>query len=335
MRLPRLCLRTFVSEHGKHGSGRLRHIVTWFMPLSVLLGLLGVLGVAAPSLLLLTNLSMVAGESSVILLLATGQTMAILLGGIDLSMAALAALASVLIALTVPTMGFGGVSGVLVLTTLLGTFQGALHARAQIPSIIVTLAGLGMWSGIALAVARATIPVSQGYSAVGWLEGNSFGVPRSFAFAVTLLFVLAAALRWLPLGRSVYAIGLNPRAALLSGIRVERVKILVFSLAGLFSGLAGMVMVARTSSGSPTIADSLLLPSIAAVLIGGTAITGGVGGLGRTLIGALIITLFRIGIAATGLDPAYEPIIYGVLVVLAAALVTNRSSLEMTGRGRV
>lgn len=88
-------------------------------------------------------------------------------------------------------------------------------------------------------------------------------------------------------------------------------------------------MVARTYSGSPTIADSLLLPSIAAVLIGGTAMTGGVGGLGRTLIGALIITVLRVGIAATGLDPAYEPIAYGVLAVTAVALTTDRSKIAV------
>ena len=86
-----------------------------------------------------------------------------------------------------------------------------------------------------------------------------------------------------------------------------------------------MTMVARTASGSPTIADSLLLPSIAAVLIGGTAITGGKGGVVRTLIGALTVTVLRVGIAATGLNAAYEPIAYGILVVVAAGLVADRA----------
>jgi ribose transport system permease protein len=114
-------------------------------------------------------------------------------------------------------------------------------------------------------------------------------------------------------------------AALLSGVHVSRVKIFAFALTGLFSGLAGMAMVARTYSGNPTIADSLLLPSIAAVVVGGTAITGGVGGLGRTLIGVLTITVLRVGIAVIGLDPAYEPIAYGVLIAGAVALTVDRS----------
>lgn len=296
------------------------------VPLAVLLVLLGIVGAFEPSFLSFGNLGVLAGESSVILLLATGQTIVILLGGIDLSMAAMAALASVLIALALPSLGANGVAGVLMLTTLLGAFQGFIHARAQIPSVIVTLAGLGMWSGIALAIAHTTIPVLAGYSVVGWLEDSSFGVPRSFAFATALLVLLAAALHWLPLGRAVYAIGQNPKAALLSGIRVWKVKVLVFALTGLFSGLAGMAMAARTSSGNPTIADSLLLPSIAAVLIGGTAMTGGAGGLGRTLTGALIVTVLRVGIAAIGLDPAYEPLIYGALAVAAVALTADRAA---------
>ncbi len=322
MRLP-----TRFSQTPPPGKGE-RHIVgplASFVPLAVLLALLGAVGMVEPSFLSLDNLGVLANESSVILLLATAQTIVILLGGIDLSVAALAALASVLIALALPALGASGVVGVLTLTTLLGAFQGFVHARAQLPSVVVTLAGLGMWSGIALTLANTTIPVDAGYSAVGWFEGSSLGVPHSFAFATAALVVLATALRWLPFGRNIYAIGLNPRVALLSGVRVEQVKILAFALTGLFSGLAGMAMVARTYSGNPTIADSLLLPSIAAVLIGGTAITGGVGGLGRTLIGALIVTVLRVGIAAIGLDPAYEPIAYGVLVVAAVALTTDRS----------
>src|SRR5208337_931275 len=133
--------------------------------------------------------------------------------------------------------------------------------------------------------------------------------------------------RWLPFGRHVYAIGMAERAALLSGVPVGRVKILGFTLTGLFSGLAGLAMVARTSSGSPTIADSLLLPSIAAVLVGGTAITGGHGNLARTLLGVCIVAVMRVGIAVSGIAPAYEPIAYGALVVIAVAMTVDRRSI--------
>lgn len=305
----------------------MRHAIGPFLPLGVLLALVATMGAVEPSFLSLSNLSLLAGESSVILLLATGQTLVLLLGGIDLSMAALAALVSVLIALGLPTMGAGAVLGALALSMLLGAAQGMLHTRAQLPSAIVTLAGLGLWSGIALAIAHTTIPISVGYSAIGWLEGSSFGVSNAFVFAAAALGVLAVSMHRLPLGRMVYAIGLNPKVAILSGIRVRRVKIVAFALSGLFSGLAGVAMAARTASGSPSIADSLLLPSITAVLVGGTAMTGGVGGFARTLVGVLTIAVLRIGIAAIGIDPAYEPIVYGMLAIVAVALSADRSAM--------
>ena len=239
-------------------------------------------------------------------------------------MAAIASLASVLIALTLPSAGVAGLVGVLAIATLIGAAQGLVYARAQLPSFVVTLAGLGLWSGAALAIGRTTIPVSAGYEAVGWLRGRSLGVPHAFAFAVGVIVALIAMLRWFSIGRYIYAIGMGEVAAALSGVRVARVKVMVFALSGLLAGFAGMMMVARTYGGNPTIADSLLLPSIAAVVIGGTAITGGLGGLGRTIIGALTIGVLRVGIAVVGLDPAYEPIAYGVLIIVAVALTIDR-----------
>jgi ribose transport system permease protein len=297
-----------------------------FAPLGVLIALLAGLGLFQPSFLSFYSLSVLAGESSVILVLAAGQTLVILFGGIDLSMAAVASLASVLIALSLPWAGVMGLLGVLALTALIGAAQGFVYTRAQLPSFVVTLAGLGLWSGLALVIGRTTIPVTAGYEAVGWLKGRDFGVPHAFAFAVFATGALVVMLRWSPIGRYIYAIGMGEVAALLSGIPVGRVKIFVLALSGLFAGLAGMMMVARTYGGNPTIADSLLLPSIAAVVIGGTAITGGSGGLGRTIIGALTIGVLRVGIAVVGLDPAYEPIAYGLFIIVAVALSIDRSA---------
>jgi ribose transport system permease protein len=295
-------------------------------PLGVLIALLAGLGLFQPSFLSLYSLSVLAGESSVILVLAAGQTLVILFGGIDLSMAAVASLASVLIALSLPWAGVVGLLGVLALTALIGAAQGFVYTRAQLPSFVVTLAGLGLWSGLALVIGHTTIPVTAGYEAVGWLKGRDFGVPHAFAFAVFATGALVVMLRWSPIGRYIYAIGMGEVAALLSGVPVGRVKIFVLALSGLFAGLAGMMMVARTYGGNPTIADSLLLPSIAAVVIGGTAITGGSGGLGRTIIGALTIGVLRVGIAVVGLDPAYEPIAYGLFIIVAVALSIDRSA---------
>ena len=226
-------------------------VVRQLAPVLVLVSLVAALGLFEPSFLSFYSLTVLAGESSVILLLATAQTVVILLGGIDLSMAALASLASVLIAFALPAAGLLGLLGVLVLTTVLGALQGLIHARAQVPSFVVTLAGMGLCSGAALAISPATIPVAGGYEVVGWLRGKFLGLPVSFLFAAAALALLATLLRWLPLGRHVYAIGMGETAALLSGIRVARTKVLAFALSGLFAALAGMMFVARMHGAIP------------------------------------------------------------------------------------
>ncbi len=297
-------------------------------PVAVLLALVAVVTYGDPAFLGFQSLTTVADESSVLLVLAAGETLVILAGGIDLSIAALTSLSTVLLARGLPAVGWVAVPIVLIATTLAGAVQGYVHVRAQIPSFVVTLGGLALWSGIALTAANASnIPVGTGYDAVGWAFGSFAGLPSAFLLALLVLVALGAALHWLPVGRWIYATGNAEPATLMSGIQVGRAKVLVFAASGLCTGLAGVLLVARSYNGGPTLAASLLLPTIAAVVVGGTAITGGFGGMGRTLIGALIITLLRVGLGIMGIDPAIEPIAYGLVLICAVALTIDRSKL--------
>jgi len=108
---------------------------------------------------------------------------------------------------------------------------------------------------------------------------------------------------------------------------VSQTKIVVFAVSGACAGFAGVMLVGRTFSGAPSLADSLLLPVVAAIVVGGTAITGGFGGIGRTVVGVLIITVLRVGLSVAGVDSSYEQIFYGVLVIAAVALTIDRSKL--------
>lgn len=308
-------------------SPRLRAMLVALAPVAVLIALLIAIGVFVPSFLSAYSLGVLMGESSPILLLAIAQTPVIMLGGIDLSVAAVTSLASVLLAFLLPSLGVPGLVVVLLVTTLIGAAQGYIHVVAQLPSFVVTLAGMGLWSGVALSLAHTTVTVNQGYAIVGWLQGTTLGIPTAFLFGAGGAVALWACLRWTRLGRYLRAIGFGETAATLSGVRVARVKIAVFALSGFFAGLTAMVLVSRTYSGDPSAASSLLLPSIAAVVVGGTAITGGFGGLERTLVGVMIITVLRVGIAIVGIDPGYEPLAYGVVVVGAVALTIDRSRL--------
>ena len=296
-------------------------------PVAVLAVLVIAVSAFAPSFLSAYSLRVLAEESSAILMLATGQTLVVILGRIDLSTAAIASLVSVLVALAVPRLGAAAVPAALLLATAIGAWQGVVHVKARVPSFIVTLAGIGLWSGIALAVAKTTVPIAERDPFLEWLGQSSWGMPHAFALALATLACFHAATGRLRFGRELHAIGLAERVALLSGVPVGRVVVLTFAASGLCAGLAGVTMAARSGSGNPSIADSLLLPSIAAVLIGGTAITGGHGSLLRTLLGVFIVVVLRVGVAVAGLAPAYEPLAYGLLVVVAVAATIDRRSI--------
>jgi ribose transport system permease protein len=299
-------------------------------PIVVLIAL--ILGVSsmAPRFLTVGSMRVLGEEASVILLLALGQTLVILMGGIDLSNAALASLATVLLAIWLPLWGVGAVLAVLGLCAVAGGVQGYIHTKAQIPSFIVTLGGMGLWSGLALTISGAsTIVVREGYEVVGWMTGRIYGIPTSVVLAGLVLLVVGLAVRNLPTGRRVYAIGVAEPVSLLSGIRVARVKTAVFAFSGFCAGLTALLLVSRLKSAGPTAADALLLPGIAAVVVGGTAITGGLGGVGRTAIGALILTVLRVGMNLMGVDAAYQQIVYGVLIVVAVAATIDRSKLNI------
>lgn len=312
------------------GAGRPRdraRLAVRLGPIAVLLALVVAVGALSPSFLSAYSLGVLAAEASVILLLATGQTLVVLLGRIDLSTAAVASLVSVIVALALPKLGVAALPAAVLIAAAIGALHGIVHVQAGVPSFIVTLAGLGLWSGVALALAQTTVPVAPGDPLLDWLEAQPMGVPGAFALALVALALFHLVLARLRFGRDLRAIGFAERVARLSGVPVERVVVLAFAASGLCAGLAGVTMVARTGSGNPTIADALLLPTIAAVLIGGTAITGGHGSLLRTLLGVCIVVVLRVGVAVAGLAPAYEPIAYGVLVVVAVAATIDRQSI--------
>ena len=202
---------------------------------------------------------------------------------------------------------------------------------AQIQSFVVTIGGLFLWTGVALVASSAkAVPVSYMHNVVKIVGGDetTLGVPNSMAMALMILAAIAAGLRWLPAGRKIFALGVSERAAILSGLRADRLVIGVFTLSALCAGLAGIVLW-RISAPAARLADALLLPTIAAVVVGGTSITGGVGGLRRTLVGVLIVALLRVGINVVGAPPQYQQIVYGVIVILAVTLTIDPQKLTV------
>jgi ribose transport system permease protein len=305
-----------------------RQLLLTVMPVIVLAALVAAIAIANPNFLRPASIWTVLDSAVPLMILAAGAMLVILCGGIDLSVAALASMSSVLVALWIPGLGGWAVPLVVVVCALAGLVQGAVHVVAQVPSFLVTLGGLAVWSGIALVVSGAsTIGVTGTTLDWAFTRIGAWRIPSAVLIGAGIVALFALVLALTPVRRWLIAIGSSESAALLAGVPVAQTKIAAFVVSGACAGFAGVMLVGRTFSGAPGLADSLLLPVVAAIVVGGTAITGGFGGIGRTVIGVLIITVLRVGLSVAGVDSSYEQIFYGVLVIAAVALTIDRSKL--------
>lgn len=301
------------------------------LALRVALILLMVLGlaIATDAFLSTANLLNVLRQASLMFLLAAGLTLVILCGGFDLSVAANLTLSACLAAGVIKS----GASPWLGVATALGvsTFAGALNGVAitwlRLPAFLATYAMLWILQGLAFHYmgGQEIYGFPPAFRALG--TGFLLGVPVPVYLMVAVLVAGTLFTRNTNLGQEIYAIGANPEVARLSGIAVRRRQLLVYSLSGLMSGLAAIVYLARVNAADSGMGEPLLLPVIAAVLIGGTSLFGGVGSLLGTVFGAIILALVINGMNLLDIRAQWQPLVVGV-VLLAAVLV------DLVGRGR-
>jgi ribose transport system permease protein len=300
-------------------------------PLVLLLVLCTILAAVAPGFASHNTLSVILADMSSLFVLAAGVTFVILLGGIDLSIQAVASLGSVVLAQTLPRAGPAAFLLVLVTGLLVGLLSGIVHVRLRVPSFVATLATAGVASGISLLLANGrTITIgAEQRRFTGWLNGMALGVPSVFLLAAAIGLIGFVVLRYTRFGRSSLAVGAGEPAALAAGINVDRVKITAFAISGMLAAVAGAILSCRMSSGSPSLASQQLLPAIAAVIVGGTAITGGLGGMGRTAMGALIISITQLGMTFVGVNIFAQQTVFGLMLVAAVAVTIDRSKLAV------
>ena len=271
------------------------------------------------------NWSLIFQQVVVVGTLAIGQTIIILTAGIDLSNGMVMALGSVLMASLAVEYGVPPVIAILIgfaVTTLFGLLNGSLVALVKLPPFIVTLGTLN----IAYAITRIyrTTTISNLPPTVTAL-GNTFDVGETAITYGSILMIVLYLVMWFVLretswGRHLYALGDNPEAARLAGISTTRLLISVYTLAGLFYGIAGLLLVARTQVGDPQAGQTANLDSVTAVVLGGTSLFGGRGNILATLIGALIVGVFRNGLQLMGIPSMYQVLITGILVILAVSV---------------
>jgi len=265
------------------------------------------------------NLINVARQISINGILAVGVTFVILTGGVDLSLGSLVAFTGVVAAtlgsLPAPISILAGVLA----GTLCGTANGIVVTRGRVAPFIVTLGMMTIARGLALVVSKGR-PIMIENAAFNRLGGDIGIVPIP-----AILFVVFAVLCWIflahtRLGRHVYAVGGNEQAARAAGISIAAVKTFVYMLCGAFAGLAGVVLAARITTGQPNAGIGYELDAIAAVVIGGTSLSGGVGGIGGTLLGALLMGVINNGLDLVGVTSYYQQIVKGLIIVGAVLL---------------
>lgn len=302
------------------------------LPLTALLVIIAVIAIAEPGFIRPSNLLTVTADTMTLFLMASGATLVIMLGSIDLSIQAVASMTSCIVAALLPDYGVWAIPAALAAGAISGVISGISVNRLRIPSFIATLAVSGIVTTVAY-IASGTRSVFIDAQTSGrylwWAAGETAGVENEIFVGIAGLVFLSVVLSLTLFGRLVRAVGSQERAVIASGVNVDRVKLMAFVLSGFMAGLAGIVMAARLGSGSPTLANEFLLPAIACIIVGGTALTGGVGSIWKTFVGALIIAVVRIGMTFVGVSVFAQQIVFGVILVVAVAVTMDRSKVAI------
>lgn len=312
-----------------------------FAPLIFLIVLIIGFGLANERFLSLRNISNILTEVSIFGLLSIGMTFVILTAGIDLSVGATLAMASIVAAYIATGGTYEGFAsaeaatsiwwGIPFLAALLvgllaGFVQGATTAWINVPPFVVTLGGMSVFRGITLLVGGGG-PISgfdPGFR--WWGRGDIFGIPVPLVLFATFGVLAWIILQYTRYGRNIFAVGANPEAARLSGINVKFIIASVYTITGMFAGLAGFVLAARLNSAEAIAGISYELRVIASVVIGGTSLFGGVGSIAGTAIGALLIGVLINGLVMLNVQTFWQQIVIGIIIVLAVAFDTYAKS---------
>ncbi|WP_448462976.1 ABC transporter permease [Martelella sp. AMO21009] len=296
-----------------------------------------VLSIVSENFLSPRNIVNVLRQTSINGILAIGMTFVILTRGIDLSVGSVVALAGVVSASFATTSSSAFIPGTPYIAPIaiviglaagiaMGAISGTAVARFSVPAFVATLGMLSAARGLTLIYSggRPIPALTDGYRWIG--TGDIFGLPIPIILFALVFLVAHFVLTNTRFGRHIYAVGGNPHAAKVSGLSVNRIRFMVYVISGALAGLAGMVLAARTGSALPQAGVAYELDAIAAVVIGGTSLSGGIGRVSGTVIGALLIGVMNNGLDLLGVESYYQQVIKGALIVAAVMLDRSRKS---------
>jgi len=317
-----------IKKETESSSRDLRKIWKIFGPAAIYLILFVVVVLRNSNFLTGGGLGISTQVSAAILMVALSQSLVLNIGSIDLSNASLSLFGAIVLAKFLPHTGVMTPLLILVLTTLCGAVNGALVAYTKAPSFALTLGTLGIFQTAALVISKATtVYVDNNDAFLGQLNNITlFSIPLIFYIGALLAIALWAFMRYTTAGRDMTAIGLNETGAIFAGLRIKRIKILAFSLAGFMSGFAGITIISQSGSASPNgLGSDLLLPGIAAAIVGGTSILGGVTNPINVVFGSLIISMIPITSTALGVNAEAQSLIYGIAIITVAAFTLSNA----------
>ena len=294
------------------------------IPFIGLILLIIVVSILNPSFLDLSNLLNLLRQISINGLIAFGMTFIILTGGIDLSVGSILALSSAFIALMI-TSGVDPIIALIIgvlIGFVLGAVKGVLVSKGNMAPFIATLATMTIFRGLTLVITDGNPITNLGDSYLFQLFGKGYfiGIPVPAVTMIIVFVILLIILQKTTFGRHTYAIGGNEVAAKISGIKVNKIKFLIYGISGLMSALAGGILTSRLNSAQPTAGTSYELDAIAAVVLGGTSLTGGKGRIVGTLIGVLIIGVLNNGLNLLGVSSFYQQVVKGVVILIAVLI---------------
>lgn len=298
-----------------------------WLPVAVVAALVVFFSLATDSFATLRNFTAVSGQAGTLLMVCLGATFVVLMGSIDLSIGAIVLLvgaASVLV-LNATGMGLAILVFAALLGALLGAVNGVIYVKGRIPSFVVTLGTLSVFTGIALQLLDGRAVQYNDLSietiAIGQLVPRLPNIALWALVAWGIVVLIADRTRF---GRYMYLIGGGEAVARTSGVPVSRYKVYAFALSGLLAGLGAILAVARLGAVGPSLGSDLLLNSLAAIVVGGTSLAGGTGGPHRTLIGVLIIAILDNGLNLMGVSQYTQMVVKGVVVVTAVLVSQER-----------
>lgn len=311
------------------------------LPVGILILILIVFSSLSDAYLSANNFTNIADQASVLIIASMGLTLVIIAGSIDLSVGAVAGLAAVVMASFAAgsATGEGGapintdagmavaLAAGVVVGLLAGLFNGGIFTWLRVPSFVVTLGLLTLGHGLQVVYTGGQPIALENDSLANLGTNQTLGIPQTFWIALVATVVAIVLTRYTTFGRHVYALGGSERVARMSGVPTARVKVIMFMISGVFAAVAGMLDATRSSAGVPTAGTGLELTAIAAVVIGGTPLTGGTGGPVGSLLGALIITALNAGLNIVGVDPQWSPVITGAVLIVAVVISIDRKRI--------